>query len=131
MFRSIIERQPKSLVGKQSGILTSILIKVFDLRRIQLSPRTEDSFEDHEVEDVEAAVFGSAIAMIYKLNDATFRPMFSRICDWTMNPMSKMDKNVKMHRRTTLYGFLGEFFSALKASPQSKNPFRNRTNPVP
>lgn len=114
-FRISIERQPKSAIVKQSDILSDILIKAFDLRRIQFSPDTVHSFSEDEVEDVEAAIFSSTVTMIYKLNDATFRPMFSKMWEWATNPTSEADKSAKQHRRTTLYAFLGFFFHMLKA----------------
>lgn len=114
-FRIIIERQPKSAIVKQSEILSDILIKAFDLRRIQFSPDTAHNFSDGEVEDVEAVIFLSTVTMIYKLSDATFRPMFSKMWEWATNPTLGADKSAKQHRRTTLYAFLGVFFDMLKA----------------
>lgn len=114
-FCSIVERQPKSAIGKQSEILSSILIQAFDLRRKQFSLRTEHSFSDDEIEDVEAVIFSSAVTMIYKLNDASFRPMFSKLWKWATSPTMEADKSAKMHRRTTIYAFLSIFFDMLKA----------------
>lgn len=114
-FRMIIERQPKSLVLQQTEILGNILVNAFDLRRTQFL-RTESSFEDNEVEVAETAIFGSAITMIYKLNDAKFRPMFSKIWEWTIDPILEKDKKAKMYRRTTFYTFLIELFDSLKVS---------------
>lgn len=115
IFRSIVERQPKPAIGKQSEILSSILIQAFDMRRSQFSPRREHSFSDDEVEDVEEVIFSSAVTMIYKLNDATFRPIFSKMWEWATNPRLDADKGAGIHRRTTLYAFLRVFFDMLKA----------------
>lgn len=125
IFRTIIERQPKSLVLQHTEILANILINTFDLRRTQLSRRTEGSFGDSEVEDVETAIFESAITMIYKLNDATFRPIFLKILKWTIDPTSKKDKKRNVYRRTTFYTFLIKLFDTLKVSIYPKrNLFR-------
>lgn len=113
-FRIIIERQPKSLILQQSVILTNILLSAFDLRRIQFSGRTEKIFDNDEVEGAESSIFESAITMIYKLNDATFRPIFLKICKWAFTPISKKDKKANIYRRTTFYTFLVKFFEALK-----------------
>lgn len=115
-FRIIIERQPKSMVLQQTEILTNILVNVFDLRRTQFSSRTEDSFKDNEVEDAETAIFESAITMIYKLNDPTFRPMFLKIWEWTIESIPKKDRKANVYRRTTFYTFLIKFFDTLKVS---------------
>ena len=117
----LIERQSKVLIVEQRENLTNFLVKVFDLRRIQFSPRTEDSFEDNEVEDAEAAIFDSTIALIYKLNDATFRPVLSQLLEWTRSPSLK-DKNAVMYRRTTVYTFLIKFFDTLKVRSPECDP---------
>lgn len=89
---------------------------MFDLRHIQLSPPTENSYNANEIEEVEAAVNDAAIAMIYKLNDATFRPLFVRILEWSNSAISKKDEKGRLHRQTTWYAFLVQFFQTLKVS---------------
>ena len=86
---------------------------MFDLRRIQLSPPTEDSYTMDEIEQVEDTVGDSMIAMIYKLNDATFRPLFARMQDWTVD-REKVDDKSKIFRQTTWFNFLSQFFGTLK-----------------
>lgn len=120
-FRIIIERQPKSLISQQTEILTDILINAFDLRRTQFSTRTESSFKDSDVDDAETAIFESAIMMIYKLNDATFRPIFSKMWEWTIDPISKKDQKANVYRRITFYTFLIKFFDTLKVSIRKGN----------
>lgn len=109
-----IEQQPKSVVVKQSETLGLFFANAFDLRRIQLSPRTEDSYEEDEIKEVEEAVNSSAIAMIYKLSDATFRPLFSGLMDWATTSLTAKDKKGKIYRQTTWYTFLSKFFDTLK-----------------
>lgn len=104
------------MIIKYSETLGWLFLKMFDLRHIQLSPPTEDSYTAKEIEEVEAEVNEAAIAMIYKLNDATFRPLFMRISDWTNATMSKKEGESRLHRQTTWYGFLMQFFQTLKVS---------------
>lgn len=114
VLRIAIEQQPKSSIVKYSSILTGIYIKLFDLRRVQFSTDAEESFTEHQVEEIEQTFFDIAITMIYKLSDATFRPMFRKILGWSNQP--RMDENSKgsVYRQTTLYTFLGIFFGNLK-----------------
>lgn len=53
--------------------------------------------------------------MIYKLNDATFRPIFSSLVEWATSGLPKKDKLGRALRLQTLYGFMVEFFSNLKS----------------
>lgn len=112
-MRLTIDRQPKSMIVQHSETLGGLFLKMFDLRRIQLSPITGYSYDMAEIEVVEDAVNESAISMIYKLNDATFRPMFSRMLEWTTFPTLK-DTKATIHRQTTWYTFLIKFFGTLK-----------------
>ncbi|KAL8953486.1 MAG: hypothetical protein Q9222_000690 [Ikaeria aurantiellina] len=111
ILQSLIGRLSKPAVGRHSEILARLLTKAFDLRRIQFVPRTEDSYEDDEVEMVEEATNDVAIAMIYKLNDTLFRPIFEQFVDWA----SSSSITSRLHRQTTLYGFLLKFFESLKS----------------
>ena len=104
------------MIVKYSATLGGLFLKMFDLRHIQLSPPTEDSYSAKEIDEVEAEVNEAAIAMIYKLNDATFRPLFVRISDWTNATMSKEDGESRLHRQMTWYAFLLQFFQTLKVS---------------
>lgn len=110
-----IDRHAKSVVMKHSDTLGDLFERMFDLRRIQFSPPTEDSYTDDEIEEVEEAVNDAAIAMIYKLNDATFRPLFSKMLEWSSFSESS-DNNARVHRQTTWYKFLFKFFDTLKVN---------------
>lgn len=116
-----IDNSPKSMIVKQAATLRDLLLRLFDLRRIQLTPPTEDSYSADEIEEVEDGINESAIAIVYKLNDATFRPLFSRILEWTSLSDLKQDKDTAtkatLHRQATWYRFLLKFFDTLKVFP--------------
>jgi len=124
ILRLAIDHYPKSVIVKQSKTLGDLLLGVFDLRRIQLSPPTENSYTADEVEEVEDGVNESAIAMVYKLNDATFRPLFSRMSEWTrlsdLNSDKETDAKAILHRQATWYRFLLKFFDTLKVIPREQ-----------
>lgn len=115
ILRLTIDLQPKSIIVQHSETLGGLFLRVFDLRRIQLSSLTGDSYDMAEIGVVEDAVNESAISMVYKLNDTTFRPMFSRMLEWTTFPTSKNDIRATIHRQTTWYTFLLKFFGTLKS----------------
>ena len=71
--------------------------------------------KENEINDVENDVVDSAIAMIYKLSDISFRPMFLRILDWSVG-MKDNDGTTKIHRKTTFYAFLAKFFDSFRVS---------------
>ena len=109
-----IERQSKSVVAKQSQNLLNIFLGAFDLRRIQCSPRTDKSYEDDEVDQIEQSVNDVAIKMIYKLNDASFRPMFVKMLDWATTAINGKERKGKIYRQITWYTFLRTFFETLQ-----------------
>ena len=114
ILRLIIDRQPKSTIAQHLETLGGLFLKMFDLRSIQLSPLTGYIYDIGEIEVVEDAVDESAISMVYKLNDTMFRPMFSRMLEWTTFPTSKKDEKATIYRQTTWYTFLFKFFGTLK-----------------
>jgi U3 small nucleolar RNA-associated protein 10 len=119
-----INHHPKSVIARQSAPLGDLLLRLFDLRRMQSSPPKGDSYSAGEIEEVEDGANEVAIAMIYKLNDATFRPMFSRMLEWTSLVGSNQDKETDMkaflQRQTTWYRFLLKFFDTLKVYLQCR-----------
>ncbi|MCJ1284859.1 snoRNA-binding rRNA-processing protein utp10 [Xylographa opegraphella] len=110
-----IERQPKSVIAKHSQSLLNLFLKVFDLRRIQCSPRTTDSYDNEEMDEVEKISDDVAIKMIYKLNDAIFRPLFVKILEWATTPTGTKEKQGKIFRQISWYTFLHAFFNTLKS----------------
>lgn len=52
--------------------------------------------------------------MVYKLNDAAFRPVFSQLMEWSA-AVSKREIAGKSLRLVSVYGFLLTFFSSLKS----------------
>ncbi len=119
ILRLSILQQPKSTISKYSSSLSNLFLKAFDLRRIQFSPRTEDSYEDSEVEEVEDAVNETAIAMVYRLNDTAFRPLFVKMIEWAS---ALRDEKKGVLRKITWWTFLGKFFGTLKVGRYPKEP---------
>ena len=109
-----IAKQPKSMIVNNSSTLSSIFMRAFDSRRIQFSPRMEVSYEDEEVQATEMTISDVAIKMIYKMNDATFRPLFISLLEWASTGLPKSDKKGRRLRLTSLFTFLETFFSTLK-----------------
>lgn len=108
-----IEKHPKSATMKNLSVLTSILFRVFDLRREQVSLSTKSVFDTSDLEEVEDLVNDVTIKMIYKLNDTMFRPIFSKLVEWA-TALPKKDTQGSLARLTTFYRFLQVFFSTLQ-----------------
>ena len=53
--------------------------------------------------------------MIYKLNDAAFRPIFVQLVEWTSTGLLKKDVSGRKLRLESLYGFFDTFFGTLKS----------------
>lgn len=106
----LVGRLSKSAIGRQSEAFTRLLTKAFDLRRIQFCPRTEDSYDENEVDEVEEASNTAAIALVTKVNDTIFRPIFAQLVEWAATSSVK----AKVHRQTTIYKFFMSFFERFK-----------------
>ncbi|KAL9633734.1 MAG: hypothetical protein Q9164_004523 [Protoblastenia rupestris] len=115
IVRLMIERQPKSTIIKQSDVLGDFFLKAFDLRHAEMSSQMKSQYGDVDIANIETAATGAAIAMVYKLNDAKFRPLFTRWMGWATTPLNQKNPRSSMLRRTTWYTFLLEFFDKLSS----------------
>ncbi|KAL4875043.1 hypothetical protein BJY04DRAFT_233091 [Aspergillus karnatakaensis] len=108
-----IEKHPKSATMKNLSILSTILFRAFDLRREQAAV-AKSAFEIEDLEELEDIVNSVTIKMIYKLNDTTFRPLFTKLTEWA-TALPKKDTQGTLARLTTFYRFLYVFFSTLQS----------------
>ncbi|KAL8998226.1 MAG: hypothetical protein Q9188_006146 [Gyalolechia gomerana] len=111
VLEKLVGRLSKSAIGRQSDAIARLLIKAFDLRRIQFAPRTEDSYEDKEVEEVENASNAAALALVTRINDTIFRPIFVQLVEWAASSSAK----ARVHRQITVYKFFAKFFDRFKS----------------
>jgi U3 small nucleolar RNA-associated protein 10 len=101
-------------VTKYSPILAKIFQNAFDLRR-QWTVVADEGLDSDFMAEIESQVNEVAIKMIYKFNDATFRPIFSNLVEWASTSLPKKDevgRNLRLH---SIYGFMAVFFDNLKS----------------
>ena len=109
-----LDRHPKPAISRNLGHLSVIFIGCLDLGRGERTREKQDE-TGVKINDVEDVVNEVALKMIYKLTDATFRPLFSQLIDWS----TELEKsNVIGHfaRLRSLYGFLFVFFGNIKSA---------------
>ncbi|KYK60087.1 U3 small nucleolar RNA-associated protein [Drechmeria coniospora] len=110
-----IDKHTKSAITKNTAMLSSIILKVLNTRRRVRMADNLNETTSRQVAKVEAAVNGTALRMIYKLNDAAFRPIFGQMIEWTTTGLPKSDKAGRALRQYSVYGFLQAFFGQLKS----------------
>ncbi|KAI0131725.1 hypothetical protein F4776DRAFT_156562 [Hypoxylon sp. NC0597] len=109
-----LDKHSKTDITKNVAPLSAIFINAFDLRRVKYSK--DDVGEDfiRQISRIEQAINDVALKMIYKLNDAAFRPIFSQLMDWATS-LPKKDAEGRNLRLLSTYSFLLSFFSSLKS----------------
>ncbi|KAM5351378.1 hypothetical protein ACJ41O_004101 [Fusarium nematophilum] len=110
-----IDKHPKSGISKNTMILSSILMKVFDLRRQESSKGEVGEQALLKLSALDASVNDKALKMVYKLNDAAFRPVFVQLVEWSSSGLAKSDRVGRALRQYSVYGFLQAFFGGLKS----------------
>ncbi|KAK0630780.1 U3 small nucleolar RNA-associated protein 10 [Bombardia bombarda] len=111
-----LDKHPKSVISKSVPALSAIFLDALDLRRVGASLRGEKGdLEASELNELEKTINEVALKMIYKLNDAAFRPIFSRLMEWSWSGLPKQDSAGKTLRQLSVYGFLHTFFDNLKS----------------
>ena len=119
-----LDKHPNSVIAKNVPVLSTIILNGLDLRRITVVA-TPTLTADHQksLDEIEQTVSESALKMIYKLNDAVFRPVFSQLVDWSAGSattvpnatsLAKSDVQGRTLRQISVYGFLQTFFDTLK-----------------
>lgn len=110
-----IDKHTKANISKNSSTLATIITQVMDLRRQKTANSDVGENELRQIETVEVELYEKALKMIYKLNDASFRPIFTQIMEWTQAGLSKSDETGLRARQYTVFGFLETFFDTLKS----------------
>ncbi|KAI0415782.1 armadillo-type protein [Xylaria grammica] len=109
-----IDKHSKTDISKNVTILSSIFLNALDLRRQLHSQSNVDNEFVRHVGQIEEIVNNVALRMVYKLNDAAFRPIFSQLMEWS-TAVSKKERLGKNLRLLSVYSFLLAFFSNLKS----------------
>lgn len=110
-----LDKHSKLTVAKNVSTLFAVFTNALDLRR-QLAAGGENAeIKLSELEEVEGTVNDCALKMIYKLNDAAFRPIFASLVEWCTSKPTKQDVAGKTLRLLSVYGFFHTFFSNLKS----------------
>ncbi|KAI1104253.1 hypothetical protein F4804DRAFT_202814 [Jackrogersella minutella] len=109
-----IDKHSKVDISKNITALSATFLNAFDLRRLKCSQG--DASEDfvRQMPRIEEAINSVALKMIYKLNDAAFRPIFSQLMDWAIS-LPKKDTEGRDLRLLSIYSFLLSFFGSLKS----------------
>lgn len=114
MFGTAVDHHPKSEIISNADTISTLLQGAFDLRRSQ---NDSGSFSSSDLVQAETSLNALALKFIYKLNDATFRPIFSVWVDWAVltRDIANPSSTDRLHRQTTLTSFLAHFFTTLKS----------------
>ncbi|KAK5054001.1 hypothetical protein LTR84_001963 [Exophiala bonariae] len=124
-----IERSSKSSVVKSSDLISTLVLRILDLRRLAQVAESPNNTEedkrhltDEDILTVESRLHTLVISFIYKLNDTTFRPVFESWIDWAIKGVDLSEVEdyhsnsaSKLARTTSLFNLLTHFFNALKS----------------
>ncbi|KAH6850152.1 U3 small nucleolar RNA-associated protein 10 [Chaetomium sp. MPI-CAGE-AT-0009] len=110
-----LDKHSKAAVAKNVTSLSTIFLSAMDLRRVVVSGQAKMSISPSELDEIETKIGDDALKMIYKLNDAAFRPIFSKLMEWASTGLPKNDASGRTLRLFAVYGFLDTFFGNLKS----------------
>jgi U3 small nucleolar RNA-associated protein 10 len=110
-----IDKHSKANIAKNATLLSGILVKILDLRRLKHEQEGANESAQRRITAVETSLNEKALKMIYKLNDAAFRPVFVQIVEWPGTGVPKSDHTGRALRQYSVYSFLETFFDNLKS----------------
>ncbi|KAI1090877.1 hypothetical protein F5B19DRAFT_494000 [Rostrohypoxylon terebratum] len=108
-----LDKHSKADISKNITTLSSIFLNAFDLRRLKCSKSSANEDFTRQIHRIEEIINVVALKMIYKLNDAAFRPIFSMLVEWSVS--LPKDTEGKHLRLLSIYGFMLSFFGGLKS----------------
>ena len=110
-----LDKHSKAVVAKNVSSLSAIFLNAIDLRRVVASGDIQVELSPSQLDDIAAKTGETVLKMIYKLNDAAFRPIFSRLMEWASSGLPKSDSAGRALRLFAVYDFLDTFFGNLKS----------------
>jgi U3 small nucleolar RNA-associated protein 10 len=110
-----LDKHAKSAIAKNVASLSTIFLNTMDFRRLVVSGQAKTPVSPSELDEIETRIGEDALKMIYKLNDAAFRPIFSKLMEWATAGLPKSDGAGRTLRLLAVYGFLATFFGNLKS----------------
>lgn len=110
-----IDKHSKASISKNSSTLATIITQALDLRRQKVTSSGIGEAQLKPIDAIESNLYEKALKMIYKLNDASFRPIFTQIMEWTQPGLGKSDEAGLQARQYSVFGFLETFFDTLKS----------------
>jgi U3 small nucleolar RNA-associated protein 10 len=114
MVKAAIDKHSKSTIIRNSPALFEILMTGFDLRRNTAAGGIKYEYDNDELEQIENLLIQVTTGMTLKLNDATFRPFFTRLVEWA-KALPKKDTTGRIARATALFRLLKALFGRLKS----------------
>ncbi|CAP68527.1 uncharacterized protein PODANS_7_1690 [Podospora anserina S mat+] len=110
-----LDKHARPAVTKNINILSEIFTKTLDLRRVVATGEIKTELSVEQLGQIDSLIIQTALKMIYKLHDAVFRPVFSKLVEWGWSGLPKSDASGRTLRLVSLYTFLDAFFEALKS----------------
>ncbi|OAA53811.1 ssu processome component [Niveomyces insectorum RCEF 264] len=130
VLTAAIDQHGKAVIARNLPLLAATFQNAFDLRREtrlhggetdKAKTKTKASNSataatDARLAAIENAVNTAALRMIFKLNDAAFRPVFADLMQWCDHGLPRLDVLGRCLRQQSVYGFLAVFFDRLKSA---------------
>lgn len=114
LIQSSVDAQPKSTVSKYARALLDKFLNFFDIRRYVELKLVPCHYSPNQLSSLEDDAIGALISLVLKVNDATFRPFFVTLVEWTTD-LSKSEFAGVPHRRVTLFNFFCAMSDRLKS----------------
>lgn len=114
-----VDKHSKGTISKNMGPLSAIFLDALDFRRETLTRDKAGGNVYLKLDETETLINAVSLKAIYKLNDATFRPVFSRIIEWSESKLPDQGSRGRILRQQSVYAFLSAFFESLKSAVTS------------
>jgi U3 small nucleolar RNA-associated protein 10 len=110
-----VKHHSKSTVTENIEPVFTLLQSSFDIRSSHGTSESSTDDDEDELEQMDELVNATAMSVVLKLNDATFRPFYNSLTEWAMTPTLKKQRARTIARCTSVYSFTFTLFEQLKS----------------
>lgn len=99
LLRLALKNAERSTLPGLVKTIFNFFLDVFDLRH---KLHSNEKFDLQVINSIEESAIGSFLELVTKLNESTFKPLFTRLYDWAIIDLSGGNDEKRLNERKTV-----------------------------
>ena len=114
-----VDVRPKTEVNRNLRVLFDFFAEVLEVRVLTADKTHYSSYSQGSLDSLEATILDATMTLVFKVNDAVFKPFVARLVERIAAPYASSSPNtdVQTLRSITLFNFFNLLSEKLKVGP--------------